>query len=57
MVGVWYQRKLHGTREARNGGKVKECVLSMDSTLIKRTDILVAKILKSSKTKVLRACS
>ena len=23
MVGVWYQLKLHGTREASNGGRVK----------------------------------
>ena len=25
-VGVWYQRKLHGTREASNSRTVKECV-------------------------------
>ena len=23
MVGVWYRRKLHGTREASNGGRVR----------------------------------
>ena len=23
MVGLWYWRKLHGTREASNGGRVR----------------------------------
>ena len=23
MVGIWYRRKLHDTREARNGGRVR----------------------------------
>ena len=23
MMGLWYQRKLHGTREASNGGRVR----------------------------------
>ena len=23
MVGVWYRQKLHGTREASNGGRVR----------------------------------
>ena len=23
MVGLWYRRKLHGTREASNGGRVR----------------------------------
>ena len=23
VVGLWYRRKLHGTREARNGGEVR----------------------------------
>ena len=26
IVGLRYRRKLHGTREASNGGKVKGCV-------------------------------
>ena len=33
MVGVWYRRKLRGTREASNGGRVRVCI-SMDSTLV-----------------------
>ena len=27
MVGVWYRRKLHGPREASNGGKVRVCII------------------------------
>ena len=27
MVGVWYRRKLCGTREARNGVRVRVCII------------------------------
>ena len=27
MVGLWYRRKLHGTREASNGGRVRVCII------------------------------
>ena len=27
VVGLWYRRKLHGTREASNGGKVRVRVI------------------------------
>ena len=27
MVGVWYRRKLRGTREASNGGRVRVCII------------------------------
>ena len=27
MVGLWYQRKLRGTREASNGGRVRVRVI------------------------------
>ena len=27
MVGVWYRRKLHGTKEASNGGRVRVCII------------------------------
>ena len=33
VVGVWYRRKLRGTREASNGGRVRVRI-SMDSTLV-----------------------
>ena len=27
MVGLWYRQKLHGTREASNGGRVRVCII------------------------------
>ena len=27
MVGLWYRRKLRGTREASNGGRVRVCII------------------------------
>ena len=27
MVGLMHPRKLHGTREARNGGRVRVCII------------------------------
>ena len=27
MVGVWYRRKLCGSREASNGGRVRVCII------------------------------
>ena len=27
MGGVWYRRKLRGTREASNGGRVRVCII------------------------------
>ena len=27
MVGLWYRRKLRGTREASNDGRVRVCII------------------------------
>ena len=48
MVGVWYQRKVHGIREASNGGRKKSAYKELIYLLQKST---------SYQSKVLRACS
>ena len=36
-VGVWYRRKLRGTREASNGGTVRVCIIHVLSIVIKNS--------------------
>ena len=51
MVGVWYQRKLHGTREASNGGRVRVRIIHGLNISHKELIYLFAKIYNSSRTK------
>ena len=50
MVGVWYRRKLCGTREVSNGGRVRVCI-SMDSTLVIKNSHTYCKNLEVIKAK------
>jgi hypothetical protein len=43
MVGLRYRRKLHGTREASNGGRVRVRIIH-GLNISHRTHILIAKI-------------
>ena len=51
MVGVWYWRKLHGTREASNGGKVRVHIIHGNNISHKELIYLLKKIYKPLKTK------
>ena len=48
MVGVWYRQKLHGTREASNGGSVRVCIIH-GLTLVIKNSYTYCKILLASK--------
>ena len=48
IVGLWHRRKLRGTREASNGGRVRVCIIHGLNIVI-RTHILIAKIYELSK--------
>ena len=50
MVSVWYRRKLRGTREASNGGRVRVRIIHGPNISHKELTYLL-KIYKSSKTK------
>ena len=50
VVGVWYRRKLCGTREASNGGRVRVRI-SMDSTLVIKNSHTYCKSLLAIETK------
>ena len=51
MIGVWYRRKLCGTREASNGGRVRVRIIHGLNISHKELMYLLQKIYKSSKTK------
>ena len=56
MVGLWYRRKMRGTREASNDGKVRVRII-MDSTLVIKNSHTYCKNLQVIKNEALRACS
>ena len=56
MVGVWYWRKLRGTREASNGGRVRVRIIHGLNISHKELTYLLQKS-TSYQSKVLRACS
>ena len=50
MVGLWYRRKLRGTREASNGGRVRVCIIH-GLTLVVKNSHTYCKNLLVSETK------
>ena len=56
MVGLWYRRKLRGTREASNGGRVRVRIIHGLKISHKELIYLLQKS-TSYQSKVLRACS
>ena len=56
MVGLWYRRKLHGTREASNGGRVRVRIIHGLNISHKELTYLLQKSI-SYRNKVLRAFS
>ena len=56
MVGLWYRRKLRGTREASNGGRVRVRIIHGLNVSHKELTYLLQKSI-SYRNKVLRACS
>ena len=56
MVGLWYRRKLRGTREASNGGRVRVRMIHGLNISHKELIYLLQKS-TSYQSKVLRACS
>ena len=56
MVGLWYRRKLRGTREASNGGRVRVRIIHGLNISHKELTYLLQKSI-SYQNKVLRACS
>ena len=56
MVGVWYRRKLRGTREASNGGRVRVRIIHGLNISHKELTYLLQKSI-SYRNKVLHACS
>ena len=56
MVGVWYRRKLHGTREASNGGRVRVRIIHGLNISYKELTFLLQKSIRYP-NKVLHACS
>ena len=56
MVGLWYRRKLCGTREASNGGRVRVRIIHGLNISHKELTYLLQKSI-SYQNKVLRACS
>ena len=56
MVGLWYWRKLRGTREASNGGRMRVRIIhGLNISHKERTYLLQKSI--SYQNKALRACS
>ena len=53
---LWYRRKLHNTREASNGGRVRVCIIHGLNIIHKELTYLLQKSI-SYQSKVLRACS
>ena len=56
MVGLWYRRKLRGTREASNGGRVRVRIIHVLNISHKELIYLLQKS-TSYRNKELRACS
>ena len=56
MVGVWYRRKLRGTREASNGGRVRVRIIHGLNISHKELTYLLQKS-TNYQNKVLHACS
>src|SRR3990170_6542925 len=56
MVGVWYRRKLHGTRDSSKGGRVRVRIIHGLNISHKELTYLLQKSI-SHRNKVLRACS
>ena len=56
MVGLWYWRKLRGTREASNGGRVRVRIIHGLNISHKELTYLLQKSTRYQ-SKVLRACS
>ena len=56
MVGLMHRRKLHGTREASNGGRVRVRIIHGLNISHKELTYLLQKFI-SHRNKVLRACS
>ena len=56
MVGVWYRRKLSGTREASNGGRVRVHIIHGLNISHEELTCLLQKS-TSYQNKVLHACS
>ena len=56
MVGLWYRRKLRGTREASNAGRVRVRTIHGLNISYKELTYLLQKSI-SHQNKVLRACS
>jgi len=56
MVGVWYRRKLHGTREANNGGRVRVRIIHGLNISHKELIYLLQKFI-IYRNKLLCACS
>ena len=56
MVGLWYRRKLRGTREANNGGKVRVRIIHGLNISHKELTYLLQKSI-SYQNEVLGACS
>ena len=56
MVGVMHRRKLRGTREASNGGRVRVRIIHGLNISHKELTYLLQKS-RSYQSKVLRACS
>ena len=56
MVDLWYRQKLHGTREASNGGMVRVRIIHGLNISQKELTYLLQKSI-SYRYEVLRACS
>ena len=56
MVGVMHQRKLHGTREVSNGGRVRVCIIH-GLTISQKHSYTYCKNLEVVKNQALCACS
>ena len=56
VVGLWYRRKLHGTREASNGGKVKVRIIH-GLNISQKNSYTYFKNLEVIKNQALCACS
>ena len=56
MVGVRYRRKLRGTRDASNGGRVRVSIIHGLNSSYKELTYLLQKSI-SYQNKVLRSCS
>ena len=54
MVGVWYQRKLHGTREASNGGRVRVRIIHGLNISYKELTYLLQKSTSNQKPSITR---